>query len=185
MVLALANEGTEMLYQLDDKMVQMEGDGHYIAPSAQVIGDVRLAAGVSIWFNVVIRADKDSIDIGAGSNIQDGAVLHVDPGYPLKVGSGVTVGHKVMLHGCTVGDNSLVGINAVVLNGARIGNNCLIGANSLVPENMEIPDGSMAFGSPCKIRRPLTEVEIEALKLSAQHYVSNGEFFKQQLKQQE
>jgi len=174
----------QVLYQLDDKKVVLQGDGHYIAPSADVIGDVTLGDGVSIWFNVVIRADKDSITIGAGSNIQDGAVLHVDPGYPLHVGAGVTVGHKVMLHGCTVGDNSLVGINAVVLNGARIGRNCLIGANSLVVENMEIPDGSMVFGSPARIRRALTEVEIETLKLSAQHYVGNGEFFRHKLKEQ-
>jgi len=174
-----------MLYQLGDKKVVLEGGGHYIAPSADVIGNVTLREGVSIWFNVVIRADKDAITIGAGSNIQDGSVLHVDPGYPLTVGAGVTVGHKVMLHGCTVGDNSLVGINSVVLNGASIGKNCLIGANSLVVENMQIPDGSMVFGSPAKIRRPLTSIEIEALKLSAQHYVSNGEFFKQQLKAQE
>jgi len=174
----------QVLYQLDDKKVVLQGDGHYIAPSADVIGDVTLGEGVSIWFNVVIRADKDSITIGAGSNIQDGAVLHVDPGYPLSVGAGVTVGHKVMLHGCTVGDNSLVGINAVVLNGARIGRNCLIGANSLVVENMEIPDGSMVFGSPARIRRALTEAEIETLKLSAQHYVGNGEFFRHKLKEQ-
>jgi len=174
-----------MLYQLGDKKVVLEGEGHFIAPSADVIGNVTLREGVSIWFNVVIRADKDSITIGAGSNIQDGSVLHVDPGYPLTVGAGVTVGHKVMLHGCTVGDNSLVGINSVVLNGARIGKNCLIGANSLVVENMEIPDGSMVFGSPAKIRRSLTETEIEVLKSSAQHYVSNGEFFKQELKEQE
>jgi carbonic anhydrase/acetyltransferase-like protein (isoleucine patch superfamily) len=173
-----------MIYQLDDKKVVFEGGGHYVAPSADVIGDVTLKEGVSIWFNVVIRADKDSITIGAGTNIQDGAVLHVDPGYPMHIGAGVTVGHKVMLHGCTVGDNSLVGINAVVLNGAKIGRNCLIGANSLVVENMEIPDGSMVFGSPAKIRRQLSEVEMEALKLSAQHYVANGEFFSQKLKSQ-
>lgn len=173
-----------MLYQLGDSKVVLEGDGHYIAPSADVIGDVTLHGGVSVWFNVVIRADKDSITIGAGTNIQDGSVLHVDPGYPMQVGAGVTVGHKVMLHGCTVGDNSLIGINAVVLNGAKIGRNCLIGANSLVVENMEIPDGSMVFGSPARIRRPLTEIEIEALKLSAQHYVQNGVLFSQQLKEQ-
>lgn len=174
-----------MIYQLDDKKVVLKGEGHFIAPSADVMGDVTLHEGVSVWFNVVIRADKDSITIGAGTNIQDGAVLHVDPGYPMQVGAGVTVGHKVMLHGCTVGDNSLVGINAVVLNGAKIGRNCLIGANSLVVENMEIPDGSMVFGSPAKIRRPLTEAEIEGLKLSAQHYVGNGRFFRENLKEQE
>lgn len=174
-----------MIYQLGDKKVVLKGTGHFVAPSADVMGDVTLHEGVSVWFNVVIRADKDAITIGAGTNIQDGAVLHVDPGYPMHVGAGVTVGHKVMLHGCTVGDNSLVGINAVVLNGARIGRNCLIGANSLVVENMEIPDGSMVFGSPAKIRRPLTEAEIEGLKLSAQHYVGNGEFFRENLKEQQ
>jgi carbonic anhydrase/acetyltransferase-like protein (isoleucine patch superfamily) len=175
----------QVIYQLDGKKVVFEGSNHFVAPSADVIGDVTLKDGVSIWFNVVIRADKDSITIGPGTNIQDGSVLHVDPGYPMTIGAGVTVGHKVMLHGCTVGDNSLVGINAVVLNGAKIGRNCLIGANSLVVENMEIPDGSMVFGSPARIRRPLTEVEIEALKLSAQHYVANGEFFGQKLRPQE
>jgi carbonic anhydrase/acetyltransferase-like protein (isoleucine patch superfamily) len=173
-----------MLYQLGERKVTLEGGGHFIAPSAQVIGDVTLAANVSIWFNVVIRADKDAIRIGADSNIQDGAVLHVDPGFPMQIGAGVTVGHKAMLHGCTVGDNSLIGINAVVLNGAKIGRNCLIGANSLVVENMEIPDGSMVFGSPARIRRSLSEAEIEALKLSAQHYVSNGQLFGAQLKEQ-
>lgn len=173
-----------MIYQLDDKKVVLKGEGHFVAPSADVMGDVTLHEGVSVWFNVVIRADKDSITIGAGTNIQDGAVLHVDPGYPMQVGAGVTVGHKVMLHGCTVGDNSLVGINAVVLNGAKIGRNCLIGANSLVVENMEIPDGSMVFGSPARIRRPLTEAEIEGLKLSAQHYVGNGAFFREKLQEQ-
>lgn len=174
-----------MLYRLGDKQVRLQGGGHYVAPSATVIGDVTLDENVSIWFNVVIRADKDSIVVGADTNIQDGAVLHVDPGYPMHIGRGVTVGHKAMLHGCSVGDNSLIGINAVVLNGTRIGRNCLIGANALVVENTEIPDGSMAFGSPARVRRQLTEAEIEGLKLSAQHYVGNAQLFSQQLAEQE
>lgn len=171
-----------MIYRLGNKQPSLVGGGHYIAPSADVIGDVTLHEGASVWFGVVIRADKDAITVGANSNIQDGAVLHVDPGYPLTIGDGVTVGHKAMLHGCTVGDNSLIGINAVVLNGARVGRNCLVGANALVVENMEIPDGSMVFGSPARIRRALSDVEIEALKLSAQHYVENGTYFGQELK---
>ena len=174
-----------MLYRLGDRKVRLLGCGHYVAPSAQVVGDVTLEQDVSIWFNVVIRADKDSIAIGEGSNIQDGSVLHVDPGYPMRIGKGVTVGHKAMLHGCTVGDNSLIGINAVVLNGVKIGRNCLIGANSLVVENTEIPDGSMVFGSPARIRRALTEAEIDALRLSAAHYVQNGQLFTRELAEQE
>jgi len=177
--------GIRMLYRLGEKCVRLQGGGHYVAPSANVIGDVTLEDSVSVWFNVVIRADKDSIVVGADTNIQDGAVLHVDPGYPMNIGRGVTVGHKAMLHGCSVGDNSLIGINAVVLNGAKIGRNCLIGANSLVVENTEIPDGSMAFGSPARVRRQLSEEEIAGLKLSAQHYVGNGQLFAQQLSKQE
>ena len=136
-----------MKYKIDDKSPTLLGEGHYIAPGAHVIGDCELHANTSVWFNVVIRADADKITVGEGSNIQDGSVLHVDPGYPLTIGKNVTVGHKAMLHGCSVGDGSLIGINAVVLNGARIGKGCLVGANALVPEGMEVPDGSMVLGS--------------------------------------
>jgi carbonic anhydrase/acetyltransferase-like protein (isoleucine patch superfamily) len=169
-----------VLYQLDDKQVQLP-ENYFIAESAAVIGNVALGKDVSIWFNAVIRGDSELIVIGEDCNIQDGAVLHTDPGYPMTLGKGVTVGHKAMLHGCNVGDYSLVGINAVVLNGAKIGSHCVIGANALVTENMEIPDGSLVMGSPAKIKRNLSFEQQQALELQAQHYVQNGHRFKQGL----
>ncbi len=169
-----------MLYQIDDKQVQLPED-YFIAKNATVIGNVSLGNDVSIWFNAVIRGDSELIAIGEECNIQDGAVLHTDPGYPMTLGKGVTVGHKAMLHGCNVGDYSLIGINAVVLNGAKIGNHCVIGANALVTENMEVPDGSLVIGSPAKIKRTLSLEKQLALELQAQHYVQNGRRFKQGL----
>lgn len=169
-----------MLYQLDDKQVQLP-EKYYIAPSAAVIGNVALGKNVSIWFNAVIRGDSELIIIGEDCNIQDGAILHTDPGYPMTLGKGVTVGHKAMLHGCNVGDYSLIGINAVILNGAKIGSHCVIGANALVTENMEIPDGSLVMGSPAKIKRNLSSDQQQALEIQAQHYVQNGRRFKQGL----
>ncbi len=173
-----------MLYSLGEKRVEFAGKPGFIAPDASLVGDVVLYSGSSVWFNVVIRAENDRIEIGENSNVQDGAVLHVDPGKPLKLGKGVTVGHKAMLHGCTVGDYSLIGINAVVLNGAKIGRYCLIGANALVPENMEIPDGSMVLGSPAKIKRELSEGEKRMLEMSAAVYVQNAERYTQGLVEQ-
>lgn len=170
-----------MIYSLGDRKVTYAGKPSYIAPNASIIGDVELHDNSSVWFNAVIRADNDKIVIGENSNVQDGAVLHVDPGVPLNIGKGVTIGHKVMLHGCTIGDNTLIGINAVVLNGAKIGKNCLIGANALIPERMEIPDGSMVIGSPGKVKRALTEDEIKMLEVGASIYVQNGERFSQDL----
>ena len=172
-----------MIYQLKDRRVQLQGDGHYIAPNASVIGSVVLEQDVSIWFNVVIRGDCDAIHIGAGSNIQDGSVLHVDPGFPMHIGSNVTVGHKAMLHGCTIGDGSMVGINAVVLNGARIGKGCLIGANALVPANMEVPDGAMVVGIPGKVKRMLPTEEQMLLQHNADYYVANGRLFAEHLQE--
>jgi carbonic anhydrase/acetyltransferase-like protein (isoleucine patch superfamily) len=163
-----------MLYRLGEKQPVLEGEGHYIAPNASVIGSVTLGANTSIWFNAVIRADEDLIRIGAGSNIQDGAVLHVDPGCPLDIGERVTVGHKAMLHGCTIGDGSLIGINAVILNGARIGKACLVGANALVPENMEVPDGAMVIGTPGKVKRMLSAEEQAMVKAGADHYIAGA-----------
>jgi carbonic anhydrase/acetyltransferase-like protein (isoleucine patch superfamily) len=163
-----------MLYRLGEKQPVLEGEGHYIAPNASVIGSVTLGANTSIWFNAVIRADEDLIRIGAGSNIQDGAVLHVDPGCPLDIGERVTVGHKAMLHGCTIGDGSLIGINAVILNGARIGKACLVGANALVPENMEVPDGAMVIGTPGKVKRMLSLEEQAMVKAGADHYIAGA-----------
>lgn len=166
-----------MMFELGDRRVQTDGDRYFIAHTATVIGAVILGTDVSIWYNAVLRGDGDTITIGAGSNIQDGAILHVDPGAPLSLGQGVTVGHKAMLHGCTVGDYSLVGINAVVLNGARIGRHCIIGANALVPEGMEVPDGSLVVGCPGKLRRELSADERAMLQLQAEHYVRNAQHF--------
>ena len=169
------------IYQFGDKRPQL-ADSAWIADSAQVIGDVRLAADVSIWFNTVLRGDNDPITIGAGSNIQDGCILHTDEGVPLHMGERVTVGHQVMLHGCTIGDESLIGIGAIVLNGAKIGRHCLVGAGALVTEGKEFPDGSMIIGSPAKAVRQLTPEQIEGLKLSAQHYMDNARRFRAGLK---
>jgi len=174
-----------MKYSLGDKRVTLVGEGHFIAPNAAVIGDVIMQENSSVWFGVTVRADGDRIEIGAGSNIQDGTVLHVDPGFPLKIGANVTVGHNAMLHGCTIGDGTLVGINAVVLNGAKIGKGCLIGANALVTEGMEIPDGSMVLGSPAKIKRQLSEEQQLMLMHNADHYVGNAARFSADLEAQE
>lgn len=154
----------------------------WVADSAQVMGDVVLADDASVWFGVVIRGDTAPIKVGRGSNIQDHSVLHADVGMPLTVGEGVTVGHKVMLHGCTVGDHSLIGIGAVVLNGAKIGKGCLVGAGSLVTEGKEFPDGSMIIGSPARVVRQLTPEQLEGLRQSALHYVANAQQFRRTLK---
>ena len=170
-----------MIYTLGDRRLST-GDNVWIADNATLIGSVELGNNVSIWFNCVLRADNDVIRIGDDSNIQDGSVLHVDPGAPLTVGKGVTVGHKVMLHGCEIGDYSLIGINAVVLNRAKIGKNCIIGANALVPEGMEIPDGSLVLGSPAKIVKPISDGQRMMLQMSAMHYVENGKRYSKELK---
>ena len=163
-----------MLYSLDGLAPELKGAGHFIAPTAAVIGNVVLEANVSVWFSVVIRGDNDPIYIGEGSNIQDGTVCHSDPDSPLVVGRNVTVGHNAMIHGCSIGDNTLVGIGAIILNGARIGKNCVIGANSLVPEGMEIPDGSLVMGSPARVKRELTDQQQAFFSTNAQHYVDNA-----------
>jgi carbonic anhydrase/acetyltransferase-like protein (isoleucine patch superfamily) len=172
-----------MVYQLGERRVRAEGE-YFIAESATVIGNVLLRTNASVWFNVVIRGDNELITIGENSNVQDGAVLHTDPGWPIVIGANVTVGHKAMLHGCTIGENSLVGINAVVLNGAKIGRNCLIGANALVTEGKEIPDNSMVLGSPGKVVRELTPEQMDGLRQSALHYVENAQRFKRDLQSQ-
>ena len=146
---------------------------YWIAPNASVIGNVILKKNASIWFGAVLRGDNEAIIIGENSNIQDNSVLHTDMGKPLTLGANVTVGHKVMLHGCTVGDGSLIGIGAIVLNGARIGRGCLIGAGALITENKEIPDRSLVMGSPGKVVRTLTEEEAAAIAHGAAHYVAN------------
>lgn len=150
---------------------------HWIAPGAHLIGDVVLGEGASVWFNAVIRADNAPIRIGARSNVQDGAVLHVDPGVPLTIGEGVTVGHLAMLHGCTVGDGSLIGIGAVVLNGAVIGRDCLIGARALVTEGTVVPDGSLFLGSPGKVVREVTDEQIAGIRAGVESYVKKGAIY--------
>ena len=174
-----------MIYTLEDQQIELKGNGHFIAPNATLIGAVHLHQNVSIWFNAAIRADNHPIVIGANSNVQDGAVMHADSGVPLTLGKGITVGHNAMLHGCTVGDYSLIGINAVVLNGAKIGKHCIIGANSLIPEGKEIPDGSLVMGSPGKVVKTLNDQQKKMLELSAAHYVQNAKRFRDQLKVQE
>lgn len=170
-----------MKYRLGDHEPVLEGSDHYIAPGAQLIGRVRLKSHSSIWFNVVIRGDNDWIEIGERSNIQDGSVLHTDPGLPLVVGNDVTVGHKVMLHGCSIGANTLVGIGSTILNGAVIGENCIVGAHALITENKEFPPGSLIVGAPARIARQLSPEEIEQLRLGADHYVANAARFREQL----
>lgn len=163
------------LYSLDGHRPELPPAGEaWIAPTAVLIGRVRIAPGASVWWGAVLRGDNELIDIGPGSNVQDGCVLHTDLGFPLTIGAGCTVGHNAILHGCVLEDNVLVGMGATVLNGARIGRNTLIGANALVPEGRQIPEGSLVVGMPAKPLRPLSEEEIERLKASAAGYVANG-----------
>jgi carbonic anhydrase/acetyltransferase-like protein (isoleucine patch superfamily) len=165
------------VYELDQISPTIP-DSAYVADSAQVMGNVQLGEHSSIWFGVVIRGDTEHIHIGEGSNIQDGSVLHADFGVPLSIGNHVTVGHKVMLHGCTIGDETLVGIGAVILNNAKIGKNCLVGAGSLVTERKEFPDGSMIMGSPAKVVRDVTPEQIAMFRQNALHYVENAQRFR-------
>ena len=169
------------VYEVDGKTPQVDSTA-WIADSAQVMGNVTIGPDASVWFGCVLRGDTESMTIGEGSNIQDLTVMHADHGLPLTIGKHVTVGHKVMLHGCTIGDESLIGIGAIVLNGARIGKNCLVGAGSLVTEGKEFPDGSMIMGTPAKVVRELTPQQIEGLRLSAQHYIDNARMFRATLK---
>lgn len=173
-----------MKYSLGDVRVEMAADA-WIADNAVVVGKVRLEAGASVWFGAVIRGDNELILIGEHSNVQDGAVMHTDPGSPLTLGKGVTVGHNAMLHGCTVGDYSLIGINAVVLNGAKIGKHCIIGANALIPEGKEIPDGSLVMGSPGKVVRELNDQQKKMIEAGAAHYVHNAQRYRRDLKLQD
>jgi carbonic anhydrase/acetyltransferase-like protein (isoleucine patch superfamily) len=161
-----------MFYNLENKKVKNLGE-NWIASNASIIGDVTLEKNISIWFNVTLRGDVENIHIGEGSNVQDGSVLHTDPGYPLKIGKDVTIGHLVMLHGCSIGNNSLIGLGAVILNGAKIGNNCIIGANALITENKVIPDNSLVLGSPGKIVRQVSNEEAKLITENAIHYQDN------------
>ena len=170
-----------MKYALGERKVRMEGEGHFIAPNAAVIGDCLMKSGASVWFSAVIRADVEYIEIGEGANIQDGAVLHADPGMPCIIGPNVTVGHNAMVHGCTVGEGTLVGINAVVLDGAVIGKNCLIGAGALVTGGTEIPDNSLVLGAPAKVKATLNDEQIAVMARGAEHYIKNADHFARNL----
>ena len=170
-----------MIYSLGEKKITTDGKNFWIAPNAAVIGSVILKKNANIWFNTTLRGDNDPIIVGENSNIQDGSVCHTDDGMPLTIGNNVTVGHKVILHSCTIGDNSLIGMGSTILNNAKIGNNCLVGANTLITEGKVFPDNSMIVGSPGKFKRELTEQEIQIINLSALHYVENMKRFKNQL----
>ena len=164
------------LYALDDQAPAVS-DPVFVAPGAHVVGDVALGPDVGVWFGAVIRGDVAPIRIGARTNIQDGAVLHADPGFPLEIGEGCTIGHRAIVHGCTVGDNTLIGMGATVLNGARIGADCLVGAGALVTEGKEFPDGSLIVGAPAKVVRSLDAAAIEGLRQSAERYAANARRF--------
>jgi carbonic anhydrase/acetyltransferase-like protein (isoleucine patch superfamily) len=172
-----------MKYRLGSSSVEAHAQS-WVAPNATLVGKVKLESGASVWFNAVLRGDNELIHIGENSNVQDGTVMHTDMGFPLNIGKGVTIGHNAMLHGCTVGDYSLIGINAVILNGAKIGKNCIIGANSLIGEGKEIPDGSLVMGSPGKVVRELTDGQKKMLEASAAHYVHNAQRYARDLAEQ-
>ena len=174
-----------MIIDLGDKKLKTADDNFWIAPNASIIGDVNLERDASIWFNAILRADNEPITIGEGSNVQDGAIIHTDPGYACNIGKKVTVGHMAMLHGCSIGDGSLIGIGSVVLNGAKIGKNCIIGSKALVTEGMDVPDGSMVLGIPGKIKKTLTEEEQSVVPLGADHYINNYKKYKQLAKSHE
>ena len=170
-----------MIYSLGDKQLNKNNLDFWVAPNAVVIGDVSLKKNASVWFGSVLRGDNDPIILGENSNIQDNSVCHTDDGMPLIIGDNVTVGHKVILHSCTVGNNSLIGMGSTVLNKAKIGNNCLLGANSLVTEGKEFPDNSLIVGSPAKVKRELTDMEKKIIELSALHYVENMKRYRSDL----
>ncbi|PIG29366.1 carbonic anhydrase/acetyltransferase-like protein (isoleucine patch superfamily) [Janthinobacterium sp. 35] len=169
------------LYQLGADAPQIDASA-FVADTANVIGKVTLEANTSVWFGATIRGDNERITVGANSNVQEGAVLHTDPGYPLDIGQNVTIGHQAMLHGCTIGDGALIGIQAVILNGAKIGKGCLVGAGALVTEGKEFPDNMLIIGSPAKAVRPLTADDITKLQGNAVNYVQRGQLFNTQLK---
>ena len=168
-----------MIIDFDNKKLETDGDDFWIAPNATVIGNVKLLKDASVWFNAVLRGDVELITVGQGSNVQDGAIIHTDPGFPCTIGKNVTVGHLVMLHGCEIGDGSLIGIGSVILNGAKIGKNCIIGSKALVTEGMEIPDGAMVLGIPGKVKKILNEEEQSVVSLGAEHYIQNYKKYKQ------
>jgi carbonic anhydrase/acetyltransferase-like protein (isoleucine patch superfamily) len=169
------------IYQLGERVPDIDPSA-YITDSANVIGNVRIEANANIWFGVTIRGDNELITVGENSNVQEASVLHTDPGFPLTIAKNVTVGHQAMLHGCTIGEGSLIGIQAVILNGAKIGKNCLVGAGALVTEGKEFPDNSLIIGTPAKVARTLSEEDIARLSGISSNYVTRGQFYKQNLK---
>ena len=169
------------IYSLDDKTPEL-GPEVWVAPDANVIGNVILEEAVSIWFGCTLRGDNEPIRVGTGSNVQENVVMHTDPGFPLVIGPGCTIGHKAMLHGCQLGENTLIGMGATVLNGARIGKNCLIGAGTLVTEGKDIPDGSLVMGAPGKVVRQLDDAAIADMARAARHYQANAKRFRGGLK---
>ncbi len=172
-----------MIWELDGSTPELPANGDFwVAPDANLIGRVVLGEGASVWFGSTLRGDNEPIVVGAGSNVQENCVMHTDPGFPLTVGAGCTIGHKAMLHGCTLGDNVLIGMGAIVLNGARIGENSLIGAGALITEGKEIPPGSLVMGAPGRVVRPLDGAAIEALRASARHYRENARRFRKGLR---
>lgn len=171
-----------MLYEIAGVQPQLADDTVWVAPSADVIGNISLAPRSSVWFNVTMRGDNEPMHVGENTNIQDNSVLHSDIGFPLEIGSGVTVGHLVMLHGCKIGDDTLIGMGTTILNGAKIGKNSIVGANSLVTEGKDFPDGVLIVGAPAKVKRALNERELQMIKWSADHYAKNADNFKTGLK---
>jgi carbonic anhydrase/acetyltransferase-like protein (isoleucine patch superfamily) len=172
------------LFALSDLTPKTPAEGRYwLAPTADVIGQVEIGEDVGIWFGAVLRGDNEPIRIGRASNIQEGVMIHTDPSFPVTIGEGCTIGHHAIVHGCSIGDNSLIGMGATVLNGARIGRNCLVGANALVTEGKEFPDGSLIVGSPAKLVRPLEPEQIEGLRRSARNYVANWQRFARDLRE--
>jgi carbonic anhydrase/acetyltransferase-like protein (isoleucine patch superfamily) len=169
------------IYQLGERVPDIDPSA-YVTDSANVIGNVRIEANANIWFEVTIRGDNELITVGENSNVQEASVLHTDPGFPLTIGKNVTVGHQAMLHGCIIGDGSLIGIQAVILNGAKIGKNCLVGAGALVTEGKEFPDNSLIIGAPAKVARTLSEEDIARLSGISSNYVKRAQFYKQNLK---
>ncbi|RWN24703.1 MAG: gamma carbonic anhydrase family protein [Mesorhizobium sp.] len=171
------------LYAIDGRAPGFEdADSNWIAPDATLIGDIRVGRNAGFWFGVVIRGDNEPIVIGADTNVQEHTVMHTDVGFPLTIGQGCTIGHRALLHGCTIGDNSLIGMGAIVLNGAKIGKNSLVGAGALVTEGKEFPDNSLIIGSPARLVRALDDAAVAGLRASAAHYVANGKCFKAGLK---
>ena len=174
-----------MIYALGERRVELRGEGHFIAPTAAVVGSVLLETESSVWFGAVVRGDNEPIAIGARSNVQDGSVLHTDPGFPLAIGADVTVGHQVMLHGCTVGEGSLIGIQAVVMNGAVVGRESIIGAGALIAEGKTIPERSLVIGSPGRVVRSLTDEEVARVRAAADVYVRKARWYLRELASQE